>query len=203
MTNQFIEIPASKKSLAMRKPVFGVGINDADYMTGAKVNGKQTKCPYYKVWIRTLRRCYSEKFQENNPSYIGCSVCDDWLTFSVFKSWMEKQDWRGKEIDKDILIQGNKIYAPNNCMFVTKAINNLLTNRAAARGNCPRGVHLFKGKYMALCGVGVGKQKYLGMFDAPEPAHEAYKKAKYKLISEIAARQSEPLKSALLRYKIK
>ena len=41
MTNQFVEIPASKKSLAYRRPVYGIGTNDAEYITRPRVNGKQ------------------------------------------------------------------------------------------------------------------------------------------------------------------
>lgn len=36
----FKEIPASKKSLAPRKPIYGVGINDAGYITSLRIDGK-------------------------------------------------------------------------------------------------------------------------------------------------------------------
>ncbi len=37
----FHKIPASKKSLANRKLIFGIGINDSDYITDTVINGKR------------------------------------------------------------------------------------------------------------------------------------------------------------------
>jgi len=39
---------------------------------------------------------------------------------------MERQDWEGKHLDKDILIPGNKIYSPDRCIFVSSLINLLI-----------------------------------------------------------------------------
>ena len=63
-----------------RSLICGVGVNDANYATSGK-----RMCPFYRRWINMLERCYSEKFQEKNPTYRGCSVCEEWLTFSNFK----------------------------------------------------------------------------------------------------------------------
>jgi len=182
------------------KLICGIGINDADYITQAK---NKPCCNIYSVWQGILVRCYSEKFQEKNISYIGCSICDEWLTFSVFREWMIKQDWRCKQIDKDILFQGNKLYSPETCLFVTHEINSLLTSRSNFRGRYPQGVSIdnASGRYQSQCRV-KGKQTGLGLFSTPEEAHEVYKEFKYKMIAEIAEEQSEPLRSALLRYKI-
>lgn len=121
--NQFIEITASELSLSQRKPVFGVGTNDADYLTNPTINGKQTKCSIYRTWQSMLMRCYSDKFQAKHPTYTGCSVCDEWLTFSSFRRWMIAQNWQGKQLDKDIRVNGNKVYSPETCCFVTHADN--------------------------------------------------------------------------------
>ena len=90
----FIEVKASKKSLTSRKPVFGVGVNDASYMTNHKdKDGIIKVCPYYRRWKNMLKRCYSSKCQDKNPTYLGCAVSNEWLTFSNFKLWMEGQEW--------------------------------------------------------------------------------------------------------------
>jgi hypothetical protein len=183
--------------------VYGVGINDADYVIGSTIDAKQVRCPFYSVWKSMLSRCYSKKYQEIFPTYTKCSVSTEWLAFSNFKSWMAGQDWKGKSLDKDILIQNNKVYSPSTCIFVSSAINSLLINRGALRGSYPLGVNLCKsrGKYVAQCSV-KSKKKHLGYFDTSKEAFEAYKEFKYKIIAEVANQQSEPLRTALLNYVI-
>lgn len=199
----FIEIPASKSSLSRRKLVLGVGVNDANYTTQPVINGKPYKCPYYTRWVHMLKRCYSTKYQEKQPTYIGCTVCDDWLIFSKFKSWMIKQDWKGRELDKDLLVQGNKIYAPQFCLFVTSFINSLFGDCGSRSGLYPTGVYFDKvnNKFKAQLSIG-GTNKNLGRYQSKEQARTVYLKAKYALIKEVASSQSEPLKTALLNYKL-
>src|SRR5690606_1832927 len=127
-----------------RKLVCGVGVNDADYAiqkfeTIGYVDGKQKQklvwgCPYYRTWANMIERCYSDKTQNKNPTYKGCSVSEEWLTFSVFKNWMEKQDWEGNQLDKDLLFEGNRLYSPETCVFVSPMVNKFIIDRGAARG---------------------------------------------------------------------
>ena len=160
--------------------VFGVGINDANYDI-QKENGKL--CSYYETWRNMLRRCYSTKFQANNPTYEGCTVCDEWLTFSNFKSWMEQQDWKDKQLDKDLLIYKNKVYSPVTCCFIAKEINVVLTCvGAVTKGNYPFGVYYHKRdrKFYAQC-----SGEYLGMFNTPFAAHEKWQEYKLKRLEEL------------------
>jgi len=193
----------SHKVYKKTRLVQGVGINDADYAVAPRVNGvRGPKCPFYVIWEGMLKRCYSEKYQKLKPTYIGCTITSEWLIFSNFKLWMMNQDWEGKELDKDILIQHNKLYSPSTCIFVSRAINKLIDEKKSRRGKFKIGVRsLGKGRYTARCGI-YGKNKYLGAFNSEIEAHEAYKAAKYKHIKEVASKQSEPLRSALLAYVI-
>jgi len=122
-TQGFEEVPANINSLSKRRLVCGVGVNDADYMVHFIKNGIKIRCVYHATWTAMLKRCYSEACQKRQPAYIGCSVCDKWLIFSNFKAWMEKQDFKGKHLDKDIKIKGNKVYSPEACSFVSAAEN--------------------------------------------------------------------------------
>lgn len=187
--------------MKIKRLVYGVGVNDADYCVKPTIQGKQVECKFYSTWKNMLERCYSDKFKEKNQTYKECTSCSDWLLFSNFKGWMEKQDWQGKELDKDILVQGNKIYSPEFCVFIKSSINNLLKTRSMERGPYKIGVTFRGKKYRAQCNNS-GKIVYLGVFDSEDEAHKTYCDYKYKLISEIAAQQTEPLKSALLNYKI-
>lgn len=178
-----------------RKPVFGVGINDADYV----VCGKHGTCPYYKAWQNMLKRCYCDSYQAKQPTYVGCTVCDEWLSFSVFRAWMEKQDWRGKELDKDILVPGNRVYSPETCLFVTRQINSLLNVREPSP--FPQGVYfdVSSGKFRAEFTAN-GKKTYIGVFRTPREAGIAYKRAKAKHITKVAMSQPPRLRVALLRH---
>lgn len=185
------------------KLIEGVGVNDVDYRVQVKegiyVDGKPKQrliwvCPFYVKWRDMLRRCYSDKYHINLPTYIGCSVSDEWLSLSTFKSWMETQDWEGKHLDKDILFPSNKVYGPSNCVFVDTKVNTFLTDCAAARGEWPIGVYFNKrdSKFLARCrSVVTGKQQHLGYFDTPEEAHQAWLSFKLEQAKILAAGQTD------------
>ena len=105
-------------SVNKRKPIYGWGINDADYVVSYAVNGKRKSCQYYEKWVGMLRRAFSEKYKAKNPSYLCVTVCEEWKYFSNFKKWMETQYFDGLELDKDILKSGNSVYSPETCAFV-------------------------------------------------------------------------------------
>ena len=177
-----------------RKLIYGVGVNDANYKLFNVVDGKQVQCPYYSRWANMLKRCYCIKYQESQKTYIGCKVCDEWLTFSNFKSWMQLQDWNGKYLDKDIIIKGCKVYSPESCAFVDNMTNTFTTDSAASRGDCMIGVHFNKNskKYTAkCCNPFTGKAEYLGGFTHEIDAHKAWKSRKAELAVLVARRNSD------------
>ena len=179
----FIEKPASKISLAHRKPVFGVGINDAEYI----VRTNRYVCPFYQRWQNMLERCYDHKYHQKYPTYIGCSVERRWLSFTLFKEWMISQQWKGMHLDKDLMYPGNKVYSSKCCIFVSSELNKLLNNMEAVRGRFPKGVCFDKQnkKFIVHCSVD-GRSKHLGRFTTPEEASEVYITFKSKHIREIA-----------------
>ena len=142
-----------------------------------------------------LKRCYSNKYLESYPTYIGTSVCSEWLSATAFKKWMEQQDWHGKCLDKDIIVPRSKLYSPETCAFVLNATNSFVIACDASRGDYPVGVSLYKhtGKYRAQCkSPFTGKDEYLGLFSTPEEAHEAWRKRKHELAQLVAATESDP-----------
>lgn len=202
----FIERPLAdaKRIGARRTPIFGVGTNDAPYLTHyTDANGKSQKCPFFRRWQHMLGRVYCPIYKKARPTYAECTVEPAWLSFMAFRAWMETQDWEGKELDKDLLDQGNKHYGPDTCLFIPPALNKLLCLHGNARGLYPLGVHLVKRKnliyFQAQCYF-YGKNKSLGYFKTAEAAALAYKKAKLAYIAELASQQTDPrIKQALLR----
>lgn len=186
------------------KLVCGVGINDADYIVQQTVNGKRVPCHFYQVWKNMIMRCYSAKVQAKYHTYIGCSVSESWLIFSNFKSWMIKQDWHGKQLDKDLLIAHNKIYSAESCVFIDRATNKFITDSVAARGEYPVGVgfHKSTGKIRARCNNQfTGKLENLGYFSCPEKAHQAWKKRKHELALQLADLQNDERVAQALRVR--
>lgn len=162
----------------VRRKVHGVGINDADYkVSWYTTDKKRDMCPFYKKWIDMLKRCYLKSFQVKNKCYIGTTVCEEWLTFSNFKNWMESQDWEGNVLDKDILGTG-KLYSPETCVFVPSFVNNCFVDRC---GVC---YHTRDKKYTARIGVGLERFQ-IGYFDSEVEAKNAYEKHKNKYLKDI------------------
>lgn len=142
-----------------------------------------------------LERCYSIKLQERYPTYRGCTVSKEWLTFSNFRAWMVTQDFEGKQLDKDLLIEGNKVYGPETCVFVSGSVNRFTTDRGAARGEWLIGATWDKtaGKFRSSCRNPFTKKgEYLGYFTCEQEAHEAWLKRKLELAKELAAIQEDP-----------
>ncbi len=184
--------------VSSRKLIYGIGVNDANYVVNPKINGKRVTCIFYETWTGMIKRCYYDKYQDKYPTYIGCIVTNEWHSFMAFKSWMETQDYENKQLDKDLLFIGKKVYSPETCIFVTCQVNVLLNDNAAARGDYPLGVSFYKEKYVATVGIN-NKQKYLGRFNTPREAESAYVKAKTANIIKIALEQnSSKLMKALI-----
>jgi len=166
-----------------KKLVFGIGINDSDYVTSSIIDGKRVECPYYRRWKNMFKRCYDPKHYDKNLTYKDAIVHKEWHSFMNFRKWMMKQDWVNKELDKDILIPGNKIYSKDTCVFIDQNINKLILDSGASRGKYPIGVSLHKpsGKYMTQINDN-GKPLNLGYFNTPEEASKTYKVTKSKII---------------------
>lgn len=189
--------------ILMRKLNYGVGINDADYFVYTQVDGKRDKCPYFNRWEKMLRRCYSENFLKQHPTYRGVTVCDEWLTFSNFKAWMMTQNWEGKVLDKDILAGDKKIYSPETAVFVTVETNNFYIMTTKER-DLPHGISFDErwNRYHVRISQGAS-QKYIGWTRTKEEAIHIYRKRKYELAIEIANKQTDKrVKQAILeKYK--
>lgn len=175
--------------VAGKSLVYGVGINDYKGLISKtqNVDGKNKvvwRCVVYNTWVHMLARCYSEDYLIKRPKYGGCSVVEDWLRFSMFRSWCMLQDYEGKHLDKDILVPNNKIYGPDTCVFVPHYINTFISDREALRGLYPIGVgwHKEKQKYFAQCSDPFTKKRgFLGYFLTQEDAHNAWLKRKHEL----------------------
>ena len=183
----------------------GVGFIDIE---GASIGRKMTK--EYKLWNGMINRCYNEKELSRNPTYKGCHVSEEWMCLSNFKEWCNRQigfDQEGFQLDKDILVKGNKVYSEDTCCFVPAEINYLIIKADRIRGKYPIGIYEDKqaGKFKVRISV-EGKQKHIGRYYCEKEAFYAYKVAKEQYIKEVANKWKDQIDprvyNALMCYEV-
>lgn len=161
-----------------------------------KKDGKPTK--EYDEWKGMLRRCYNEKERLKSPTYEYSYVCDEWLNFQNFAEWWNNNIYECKnekmQLDKDIFVKDNEVYSPETCFIVPQRINQLFNkSKRNKKSGLPLGVvdnpNGSNNGYCATCRVykdGKSKNVYLGIYDTPEKAFDAYKTFKENYIKQVA-----------------
>ena len=187
--------------------VCGVGITGSKYPS--TINGVKTKeCA---LWTNMLVRCYSDTYQKKKPTYKDCKVSDKFKSYEYFYEWCNQQIGFGVEgwqLDKDLLVKGNKVYSEDICVFIPVEINTLLIKREASRGKHLIGVcWCNKSKaFVARVSKNKGKQEHLGSFKTEIEAFNAYKQAKEYFIKEQAnewkGKIDERAYNALMNYEV-
>ncbi len=171
----------------MKPTVYGKG-----YL-GVGNHSSNSNVRLYKLWKNMLERVYSLKTRYRRQSYEDIEVCEDWHNFQNFAEWCLAQehffskDSKGRcyQLDKDILLKGNKIYSPETCCFVPLEINTLLIFGKSRRGDFIVGVGKRNSKYQASIRI-ERKNIYLGVFETPHKAFKVYKEAKEDHIKCVA-----------------
>lgn len=162
----------------------------------------------YRVWNGMLRRA-EPKYAERHPTYAGTSVALEFHRFAEFSEWaMQQVGWNGDgfQLDKDLLVRGNRTYSPATCVFLPRAVNVLLTRGNGNRGALPIGVKVFRHTgYSARMKID-GQDTRLGIFKTVGDAFAAYKRAKeenIKRIAELYRCQIDPRAyTALMAYEV-
>lgn len=190
--------------------LYGVGI------IGCEVSTKERKSKIFSYWNNMLKRCYCNKSLEVSPSYEDCQVSENFRNYQYFKEWcfqqigFEEVDGNGKsfQLDKDILVKGNRIYSEDTCCFVPKEINMFSVIRAKDRGKYLIGVG-YKPKrkqFRARCRTGSSKDGHLGWFFTEIEAFYAYKVAKEHYSKTLADKYKDQLDprvyEALMNYQV-
>ena len=168
----------------------------------SRYKGKHTK--EYNIWVAMISRCYNSKIHKKHPSYKDCSVCDDWLIFQNFAEWFNNNYIENYQLDKDILIQGNKIYSPTTCCFVPQEIN-LSVIKPMNKRKYPTGVYKHSKKFVVH--IKENKvSKYICIFDTIEDASDCYINEKEKQLIKLAEKYRDTISinlyNTLLNYKV-
>ena len=134
-------------------------------------------------WMQMIRRCYSDDILFR--SYQDKCVYKEWMCFQHFAPWAEAQYgfyitnpvW---QLDKDLLIPGNKEYGPEACCFLPKRINTMI-NRDPVDGyyDCNNDDYGFG--YNDTDGT-----NYKRRFKSQEDGKIWYKENKERVVKEVA-----------------
>lgn len=180
--------------------VFGVGYYGSP--------DTKTSHPATRRWLSLMKRCYDESSLE--PAYYDANVITHWHNSSTFQEWAVVQpgfNMKGWELDKDLLVKGNKIYSPETCVFLPKNVNAALTKRQNYRGDYPIGVQPSKSgnRFEAWCGDG-SRSRYLGVFGTVLEAFLCYKAKKEEMLKSLADKYRDDLDprayQALYNYEV-
>lgn len=190
--------------------IFGVGFSGKKYPMSFKFGGKCVNTPEYESWRGMLRRCYSEADRHKNPTYKGCTVSENFKSYEFFYEWYKKQVGfdQGWCLDKDLLVKGNKHYSEELCVLLPYDINSAFTKTNKLRGKYPVGVYFRKDlrKFVAQINRNTGAQQFLGFYDTPEQAFQAYKVAKEEYLKELAEKWKGKIDDrayqAMLNYEV-
>lgn len=117
----------------MRPYIYGVGfVGVGEHKT--KVNGKPSKA--YSAWKSMLHRCYGD--DPKMKSYSDCTVCREWHNFQSFANWYfsnKPEDPKINEIDKDSKFDGNRVYSPKTCVFLSRKENMMASAGKISKKN--------------------------------------------------------------------
>lgn len=130
----------------------------------------------YPIWNGIINRCLNES-SSDYPNYgrRGINVCDKWIDVENFINDMYPSFIEGLSIDR---IDNNGDYAPSNCRWVSKEVQNRNTRVLRINNTSGyRGVSWFNptAKFVAKIKVDT-KRIHLGTFDTAIEAAYAYDK---------------------------
>lgn len=197
---QYSNIKRGHIANPLHRSVYNIGFLGIGKYT-KRVENKMSKC--YQTWQSMLERGYSKKYKLKKPTYKDVTVCEEWHNFQNFAQWFEDNYKEGFELDKDILVKGNKIYSPETCCFVPQVINIIYVKSSTSRSGLPIGVTRSGKKFRGRFGK---NREHLGLFNTPEEAFQAYKIAKELYIIKMAITWrhliGEKVYRAMINYKV-
>jgi hypothetical protein len=179
-------LAAGKVQNPYERTIYGIG-----YLgSGFNKTGGRKVTPEYSTWYSMFNRSYSEVYHTKKPTYAGCTVNADWHCFDDFISWSSTAvgwDLEDSQIDKDLLLKGNKEYGPEYCVMLPRKLNMLIVNRVGGRGDYPLGVHFDtdRNKYVGQLKEFNGK-KLSKRFETINDAFMFYKVNKERIVKEAA-----------------
>lgn len=171
--------------------LFGVGYLGLGEIPASVIdsNGKTVQSREYSYWVRMLSRVY----KSGQKAYEDVTVCNEWHSFQTFANWCRSKVGFLNEdfvLDKDVLVSGNKVYAPDKCCFLPRNINALFVCRGREKG------HYFRaGKYEVSW-----SKKQIGRTTCKDEADRIHNQHFEKVLKEMAEDYREKLDSEVYHH---
>lgn len=112
-----------------RRTMYGVGYSGCDDLEYFSIS--------HIKWKNMIQRCYDSKVHKYKPEYKDKTVCEEWLNYANFRIWFDEHYVPIKndqvDLDKDLLVQGNKVYSPETCVCLVHYQNSMFKGQ---RGDC-------------------------------------------------------------------
>ena len=189
--------------------VHGFGINDGKYPVRSEYSNISKE---YATWRGVIGRCYhrTENRKIAYARYNGCSVSEFFKHYSNFYEWSNNQvgfGLDGFDLDKDLLIKGNRQYHEDVCVFIPSEINTAIQAKRRDRGDLPIGVSYHKqtGRFVSRMRR-ANKDIHIGIYSTPNEAFINYKKEKESYLKVLAEKWKADIDDraykALINYKV-
>lgn len=142
------------------------------------VSGDRSMTRSGTTWLNMVMRCKEGGAEQaRTPRYKGCTISPVFSDFQLFTDWHVTQVGYAKEgyqLDKDLLVQGNKVYSEDVCVLVPLSLNSFVLACNATRGELMQGVSWdeSRGKFQSHISV-AGRRKSLGRFSSEASAYAA------------------------------
>lgn len=156
---------------------------------GKGIYSSTTHPKVYNTWIKMLTRCYENGTGHKN--YMDKYVDEKWHNYQTFASWAVNQIGcnNGCQLDKDILVKGNKVYSEDTCCFVPASVNSLIIKSENVTGHLNR----FGTYYFSV--QDSNGESLTESFKSLKEGQDWYKVNKERIIKEVADKHKNVLDS--------
>lgn len=193
--------PDGWKAIHEKRTTFNMGYHGC---SESITNKRSDNYVIYLKWANMMQRCYSKKVHKLKPYYKGCKVCEEWHNFANFRKWYVENVMIGKklDLDKDILLQGSKIYSPETCCLVPHFTNIVFVEHGTKTCIVFNNV---TGKYDVGMSI-LRKREDIGTFDTEDEANNAFIEYKTDYIRKLAQKSKgkvpEKVYEAMMRWEV-
>lgn len=150
---------------------------------------KKLRDTIYGTWRGAVQRTITDNYGKRMARnvYKDATLCSEWYNFQNFCRFVCENSYYqvGFQLDKDLLVRGNKHYSPDTCCFLPLELNGVICSDFENKNGLPIGVNR-KGDYYEAALSCRGKRKRIGAYDTTEEASAAYVVAKEAYIKELA-----------------